>query len=45
MAIHTIRPNSSLFETAPKAYIVEFLREAGFFNLIWMTIYPENLLM
>ena len=35
----------TLFETVPEACIVEFLREAGFFNLIWMAIYPEQLLV
>ena len=33
----------TLFETVPEACIVEFLREAGFFYLIWMAIYPEQL--
>ena len=32
----------TLFETNPEACIVEFLREAGFFYLIWMAIYPEQ---
>ena len=35
----------TLFETIPEARIVEFLREAGFFYLIWMAIYPEQLLI
>ena len=35
----------TLFETVPEVCIVEFLREAGFLYLIWMTIYPEELLM
>ena len=35
----------TLFETVPEACIVEFLREAGFFYLIWMAIYPEQLLI
>ena len=30
----------TLFETIPEACIIEFLREAGFFYLIWMAIYP-----
>ena len=30
----------TLFETIPETCIVEFLREAGFFYLIWMAIYP-----
>ena len=34
----------TLFETLPEACIVEFLREAGFFYLIWMAIHPEQLL-
>ena len=29
-----------VFEMTPEACIVEFLREAGFFYLIWMTKYP-----
>ena len=29
----------TLFETTPEACIIEFLREAGFFYLIWMAIY------
>ena len=35
----------TLFETVPEACIAEFLREAGFFYLIWMAIYPEQLLI
>ena len=35
----------TLLETIPEACIVEFLREAGFFYLIWMAIYPEQLLI
>ena len=35
----------TLFETIPEAGIVEFPREAGFFYLIWMAIYPEQLLI
>ena len=35
----------TLFETVPEACIVEFLREAGLFYLIWMAIYPEQLLI
>ena len=30
----------TLFETIPQTCIVEFLREAGFFYLIWKAIYP-----
>ena len=30
----------TLFETIPETCIVEFLREAGFFYLIWEAIYP-----
>ena len=30
----------TLFETIPETCIVEFLREAGFLNLIWKAIYP-----
>ena len=30
----------TLFETIPETSIVEFLREAGFFYLIWKAIYP-----
>ena len=30
----------TLFETIPETCIVEFLREAGFFYLIWKAIYP-----
>ena len=35
----------SLFEMVPETCIVEFLREAGFLYLIWITIYPEQLLI
>ena len=35
----------TLFETFPEACIGEFLTEAGFFYLIWMAIYPEELLI
>ena len=35
----------TLFETVSEACIVEFLREAGLFYLIWMAIYPEELLI
>ena len=35
----------TLFGTVPEVCIVEFLREAGFFYLIWMAIYPEQLLI
>ena len=33
----------TLFETIPEACILEFLREAGFYNLIWMARYPTQL--
>ena len=32
----------TLFETVPEACIVEFLREAGFFYLIWMAYTQKN---
>ena len=32
----------TLFETIPETCIVEFLREAGFFYLIWKAIYPAQ---
>ena len=37
-----INPHSlgTLFETIPETCIAEFLREAGFFYLIWKAIYP-----
>ena len=41
---HTVDSLGTLFETVPEACIVEFLREAGFFYLIWMAIYPELLI-
>ena len=34
----------TLFEMVPDACIMEFLREAGFFYLIWLTIYSEQLI-
>ena len=39
---YTVDSLGTLFETIPEACIVEFLREAGFFYLIWMAIYPEQ---
>ena len=42
---HTADSLGTLFETVPGAYIVEFLREAGSFYLLWMAIYPEQLLI
>ena len=41
---YTVDSLGTLFETVPEACIVEFLREAGFFYLIWMAIYPELLI-
>ena len=38
----TVDSLGTLFEAIPEACIVEFLREAGFFYLIWMAIYPEQ---
>ena len=35
----------TLIEMVLEACIVEFLRGSGFFYLIWMTIYPEQLLI
>ena len=35
----------TLLKTIPEASIVEFLREVGFLYLIWMAIYPEQLLI
>ena len=39
---YTVDSLGTLFETTPEACIVEFLREAGFFYLIWMAIYPKQ---
>ena len=39
---YTVDSLGTLFETIPEACIVEFLRETGFFYLIWMAIYPEQ---
>ena len=39
---HTVDSLGILFETIPEACIVKFLKEAGFFYLIWMAIYPEQ---
>ena len=33
-----------LFETIPEVCIIQFLRETGFLYLIWMAIYPIQLL-
>ena len=33
----------TLFQTIPEACIIEFLREAGFYYLIWMARYPIQL--
>ena len=41
---YTVDSLGTRFETIPEACIVEFLREAGFFYLIWMAIYPEKTL-
>ena len=35
----------TLFETVPETCIVEFLGEGGVFYMIWMAIYPEQLLI
>ena len=40
---HTIDSLGTLFETITEACIIEFLREAGFYYLIWMAIYPIQL--
>ena len=37
---YTAESLRTLFEMIPEACIVEFLREAGFFYLIWKAIYP-----
>ena len=36
---YTVNSLNALFETIPETCIVEFLREAGFFYLIWYNIY------
>ena len=35
---YTVDSLNALFETIPETCIVEFLREAGFFNLIWCNL-------
>ena len=40
---YTVDSLRTLFETIPKACIIEFLREAGFYFLIWMAMYPIQL--
>ena len=37
---YTVESLRTLFETIPEACIVEFVREAGFFYLIWQAINP-----
>ena len=40
---YTVDSLRTLFETIPEACIIEFLREAVFFYLIWKAIYPSQL--
>ena len=40
---YTVDPLRTLFESIPEACIIVFLREAGFFYLIWKAIYPIQL--
>ena len=40
---YTVDSLRTLFETIHEACIIEFLREAGFFYLIWMATYPSQL--
>ena len=40
---YTVDSLRTLFETIPETCIIEFLREAGFYNLIWMARYPTQL--
>ena len=35
---YTVHSLNALFETIPETFIVEFLREAGFFYLIWCSL-------
>ena len=40
---YTVDSLRNLFEMIPEAWIIEFLREAGFYYLIWMARYPTQL--
>ena len=40
---YTVDSLRTLFETIPETCIIEFLREAGFYYLIWMARYPTKL--
>ena len=40
---YTVDSLRTLFETTPEACIIEFLKEAGFYYLIWMARYPTQL--
>ena len=40
---HTVDSLRTLFETIPEACMIEFLREAGFYYLIWMAMYSIQL--
>ena len=40
---YTVDSLRSIFETIPEACIIEFLREAGFYYLIWMATCPIQL--
>ena len=42
---YTVDSLKTLFETIPEVCIIEFLREAGFYYLIWMARYPTQLLI
>ena len=42
---YTVGSLGILFETILNTCIVEFLKEAGFLYLIWMVIYPEQLVI
>ena len=40
---YTVDSLRTLFETIPEACIIEFVREAGFYYLIWMAMHPIQL--
>ena len=40
---YTVDSLRTLFETIPEACIIEFMREAGFYYVIWMAMHPIQL--
>ena len=40
---YTVDSLNALFETIPKTFIMEFLREAGFFYLIWCNLLNSDM--